>query len=318
MLQYTINEYLTNVHMSSNPTLLVEGADDKRFFKFLAEDYQTLVEDARQPNIHIDCADMLSNEESMGNREKVEEVAERIRNKTYKNRFLGFVDREFREFIINDHLEDTLMQQKQEDRLIWSRGHSIENYLFDFSILRKPLRDFSVSDHFDKALDLMEENFVSIIRIAGAFSLTAYKTEMISLGQGAMSWKIFDFTDDSLKINMNSLEERLLNIHNLDSERTEKFLSEYTNQIPLTEKANFEVVRWVTHGHIGMKTIWAAYGKFISGFAPGEEEQEVQKVLKADESVRFNSCTSSWSAENLGPLEESPVICFTQLLEVEN
>ena len=132
--------------MSSLPQILLEGSQDKVFFLRMCEATNSVEHDAVGGQSHciITTAEELMSEVSgVGNRTKVERVCELIAAWPFQRRFIGFVDREFREFTFSEIVGDGLRSHRCKDRLVWSRGHSIENYLFDFRVIRESLCDFS-------------------------------------------------------------------------------------------------------------------------------------------------------------------------------
>jgi len=46
-------------------------------------------------------------------------------------RSIGFVERELRYFDLEDCIHDLIGDHKAVNHLVWSRGHSIENYFFE-------------------------------------------------------------------------------------------------------------------------------------------------------------------------------------------
>jgi len=142
-LQLTPEEYVTEIIMSNDRFLLLEGADDEKFFTIICN---LLKQNEAQisaeklyllKNIIIDTAERIQGE--LGNRAKIEKICDLVAQEPpdVNNRVLGFVDREFREFEWSNDLKDHIKTHKINKRLIWSRGHSIENYFFEISTLRK-------------------------------------------------------------------------------------------------------------------------------------------------------------------------------------
>ena len=101
---YNITRYRIRISMSDDRFLLVEGDDDKRLFKMMAQELLS----NKQRHIHVhstqDFEDSLLN--CLGCRERVEVISRTIEPLPYASRFVGFVDREFREFEIGNKLKD--------------------------------------------------------------------------------------------------------------------------------------------------------------------------------------------------------------------
>ena len=171
-LEVTYNEFVNEVRMSTHPYILLEGSDDKSFFDILLDmargspGYQ----DVSLGTVAIETAERVKSDGlGEGNRQKVEKVAGLVAGTSFQERFVGFVDREFRKFRKGNMIADSLRAQRRVDRLVWSRGHSIENYLFDFQVFRVPLRDSSVdAETAETALVWLEQNFKEILGVACA------------------------------------------------------------------------------------------------------------------------------------------------------
>ncbi len=169
--QYSSQEYKNILEMSHHEKhLLVEGRTDVMIFDILFEEF--LGVDWRDDHkLVIDCAETLisSDEFRGGNRERVEKMCAIYQEKN----LVGFIDREFRNFQTENKLVDEIKKHYQNNNLIWSRGHSLENYYFEISILRSSFRDIG-GDEFNQAYELFQNNFDSFIRTAGTLSLAGH------------------------------------------------------------------------------------------------------------------------------------------------
>jgi hypothetical protein len=233
---------------------------------------------------------------------------------------VGFVDREFREFDLADEIKDMIGKHNVIDRLIWTRGHSIENYYFDFSILRKPLRDNSVTPYFDDALELFEQNLERVIVLACALSLASNECGMVQHVKGSIDWTVLEFDASGIVINTSNWL-RLLNRKKMRKGDVSYLIETFQKWLGKVAVANFNVVRWLCHGHIGIKVIWAAYAKCVFEVChkAGSENPHTEaiNVLKANETVRCNGCASEWAQQAFNKGCEYPKEIFS-LLELAN
>ena len=143
-LQLNYDEFINLVRMSKDSHILLEGSQDKAFFDILCQAVGviSLGVNFQSPSVAITTAEVIKSDSTiLGNRDKVEKVSELIRGQPFQCRFVGFVDREFREFKFAKSIRDEVRAQRCVGRLIWSRGHSIENYMFDFDVIKEPLHD---------------------------------------------------------------------------------------------------------------------------------------------------------------------------------
>ncbi|MEA5467947.1 DUF4435 domain-containing protein [Spirulina sp. 06S082] len=103
-LQLTPEEYVTEIVMSKDLFLLLEGTDDENFFtviyNYLKNQYLDSSSEKlkRLKRLRIENAEQIKGLPK--NRDRIESVCQLIlkEDENIKKRLLGFVDREFREF----------------------------------------------------------------------------------------------------------------------------------------------------------------------------------------------------------------------------
>jgi hypothetical protein len=312
-LAYTPAGYRNMVKMSKFKYILVEGRDDIIVFKYLIHELFR-----EHSDIQVHGAHQIRFGSDIGNRERVENISESLKGEKHAKRFVGFVDREFRGFNLDNRIEDTIGKHNIVERLIWARGHSIENYYFDFSTLRRALRHFSATPHFADALALFEQNMERIIILACAIGLTGKECGILEPLKNSIDWTVLEFDIQSLVIinsahwskNLAKKKEMRNKDVNFVVETFEKWLGKVT-------ATDFNVVRWLCHGHIGITVIWAAYARCVleacqkAGY--GNPRGEASKVLGANETVRCNGCASEWVQQALLKTCEYPREIFTML-----
>ena len=191
-VQYTPDEYRIYLNTTDTRHLLVEGPSDKMLFKLLLDEVlRHTSQQFSRDDIDIDSAeDFIQFDEPLGNRAKVEAICQDVNLASYADKLVGFVDREFRDFERDPELQDTLGAHKVSGRLVWSRGHSIENYLFDFGTLREPLRDFSPTPYFDVALCTFELLLKPAVHLACALSLVGDDLQKFNRIKASVDWQV--------------------------------------------------------------------------------------------------------------------------------
>ncbi len=183
--RYTPKEYRTKLLMSNCKHVLVEGRSDKTLFILMRDELQLSQNLGNLTDqINIDTAENLNQGEdgAIENSDKVRALCKSLENKEkFRGKFVGFIDRELYEFEWDgtESIEDRVEKHIQHHYLVWSRGHSIENYLFDFQILYEPLRDFLGITYFSEVLALFRDNFDSALCIASALGLAAAKLGLL-------------------------------------------------------------------------------------------------------------------------------------------
>ena len=294
-LIYNPAGYRNMVRMSSFKYILVEGKDDKRSLMYLVKEFF-----GKRNDIKVHGAHQIKFGSNIGNRERVEEICEKINGKKYARRFVGFVDREFRDFELGDNIKDLLSKHNITGCLIWSRGHSIENYYFEFTTLSRPLRHFAVTPYFDDALDLFEQNMEQTLKLACAIGIAAWQCNQLKPVRSSIEdWKILEYNTSQITINKESWMNSLVNRQKIKEADAFTFISTFQMWLIKVSKTDHNLIRWLCHGHIGITFIWAVFARCVFEVCQksgGEDpRREAINVLRADETVRFNGCASEWA-----------------------
>lgn len=298
-MQFNESDYRRYVMMSHRCHLLVEGRDDKRLFGILFEELFD-----GESTIDIQSAEDFDALGGMGSREFVEFVEASIHSREYAQRFVAFVDREFREFEYGPPVLDRLKTHRVYNRLIWSRGHSIENYLFDFETVRRTIRAFCVSEYHVLALRHYKRVFCDSVRMGCAVTLASIelqKTNHIShldLLKNSLNWECLRVDEGVLEVDYQALATILTRRMRMDQTRAKHCIEVLGQWHKVAREADYEVCRWLCHGHIGLSILWTAFGSCVyqAALESGNTrpQDEVQKVLRACETVRFNACLDGW------------------------
>ncbi|HLO49766.1 MAG TPA: DUF4435 domain-containing protein [Kamptonema sp.] len=328
-LQVTPEEYLTQIIMSEDSVLLVEGSDDEIFFTLLynrLKEYysKSSVEKLKiLKKVRIDTAEEI--QAPLGNREKVELVCKLALRADYKDacqKILGFVDREFREFDYTKLLQDKVNGHKIDGRLIWANGHSIENYFFDISTFKETFNTYPITSFYLEAFHLFESKFTDILKIACCLSLAAHSTNLCKLVGDTLDWKCIEIKSQSMQLNTTEWETRLKK-KNLDQTRIDTIINEFNKNLDIVSTSHIEVVRLLSHGHIGFNLMFAVYGKCLYTVCVynsiANPDKEANKINE-NKHMRFSLCAKAWNINNQLQLELSdsvdfPLRCFYLLIK---
>ncbi|MGK7941792.1 MAG: DUF4435 domain-containing protein [Crocosphaera sp.] len=301
-LQVTLEDYVAEIIISEDSYLLLEGSDDEAFFtlirNFLRSNKIQIPPDklALLKDISIETAERIKGE--LGNRAKIEEICNLIAEEpsNVSNRLLGFVDREFREFEYSNRLNDNLKTHQINNRLIWSRGHSIENYFFEISTLKEAFNDYLISNFYQEAFEIFEAKFSHILRIACALSLAGFSENLLKLVSKSIDWQCIDITSTSVTINLEEWE-KILKKFRLDRLRIQNLFDQFENYLNMTNQCDVETLRWLSHGHIGFNFMFAVYGKCLYLTASSDQRknniEEAEKVNK-NKDTRFRTVANAW------------------------
>jgi len=310
---YNPATYRNMVKMSKHKYILVEGKDDKITFRYLIQELFL----GKRLEIKVHGAHQIRFGSNIGNRERVETISESVKEKKYAKRFVGFVDREFRGFRLDHEINDSIEKHNVLGRLVWSRGHSLENYYFDFSTLRRPLRDFSTTPYFEDAMDLFEQKIEQTIKIACAVGLAGNECGILEPVKTSIDWKVLEFNESEFAINTVNWLRVLISKKKIRSEDAYLLVEAFQSWFPKVSATDLNTVRWLCHGHIGITVIWAAYARCVfevcARLGCEDPHGEVKNVLGANEAVRCNRCASEWAQQILNKSCEYPAEIFTLL-----
>ena len=321
-LQVTSSEFLTEVRISRRSHILLEGSRDRAFFTTMVQVANTGSELESTKRIVIDTAERIKSEgDIQGNRQKVETISALISNRTYADRFVGFVDREFRDFSWNTAILDKQKQQYHKGRLIWSRGHSIENYLFDYQVVQQVLYDCTPDgDTAVRALECLRENFAAVLAIGCALGLCAFEANALNVIRRTVHWRSIAFQEGKVAWDVDAWKVAMAQNSGLDASTRDELATQFTNWLKVIEVSDPIDVKWACDGHIGLNLIWNAYAQLIyhvrqhqSTTGPSATNQR-NDLFNISDQARFNFLARRWAQNNKSPIQESPAMCF-HLLE---
>jgi len=321
---FDLAAYRNWVRMSRNKRIVVEGRDDKQVFLMFLEELRERAGIGEEvAGVAVDSAEhMIGFETALGNREKVETLCSTLSGTPDAEKIVGFVDREFREFDRGTPLHDCVQAHKRRDRLVWSRGHSIENYCFDFDVLRRPLCDLPKAEADRQALGLMQSVFENAIRLACSASLAGEELGKLDKVEASVHWQILDLAlqpEPKLLLNLRGWQEKLVRSHGVGVPVAESLVGAFQARSEQVDASDFDVVRWMCHGHIGFKFIWEAYSRCVLETClqrdpdRGRARKAADKALGTDTSVRLKVCARAWVHRALGDHCCYPAEVFTLL-----
>lgn len=297
--QYTIDDYRVFLIIEEKSRILVEGSSDKQVFDLLLDELGVKFNKSVN-NIVIETSDLIENKSlklepssHIGCREKIEIICEILKDDINHHKVFGFVDREFRGFDFSSSCVDKIKAHKIVDRVIWTRGHSIENYFFNQNILRNTLKSKLAESWFKEALQLFERYFESVIHIACCVSIAANETGKLRKVEDSISIdKILTIDKNNICLDRIKLKNHLIEAKKVTNCEADFFIEKLDVLIQRNEFVDFEIGRWLCHGHIGFKFILALFYSVISEIRPGESPKKYLGNIK--EKDFFNVCSVFW------------------------
>jgi len=310
--------YLRNSISNGNKHILVEGKDDKYLIKKLFQEFL-----GNTNKILVDSAEnLIKGNESIpfyNNRQKVEFIANSIYGKPYADGFIGFTDRELHKFEWDcdyiSELQDLLNSHDVIQRLVLSRGHSIENYIFDISILCEVLECLSTTVYANESIDLFKENFSTSLRIACSIGLAATKAQILSKTKSTIDYNLLELSPSTKVVFkfedwVQKLADRGISIPQQQALRLH--YNVYSQQV---ERASMSIVRWICHGHIGFDFLKALYERCIIEPCPTiqDKHKELSGIRWVAKENLFYSFINSWIKKALQDQCEYPRDIFELL-----
>ena len=319
-LEVTYDEFVNEVMMSNHSYIMLEGPDDKSFFDILVDTVKGSPEyqDGSLSTVAIDTAERVkSNGLVEGNRQKVERVSQLVAGTLFRERFVGFVDREFRKFRLGDMIADCLRAQQRLDRLVWSRGHSIENYLFDFQVFRVPLRDSSVNgDIAETALESLEQNFQELLGVACALALAGKEMDLLNVVRGTVHFGPIMPPNSLAFWDVQVWKKAIVQHSCLSARQSDALAVSFEHWLDVVKASNPSDVKWACDGHTGIRLIWEAYAQYVfcasesrPGVGPTAGNQRAA-ITRVPLPIRFNHLARSWSNLAAYPDPDTPFVCF--------
>ncbi len=272
--KFTPQDYVDNFQNRTQKVILVEGKTDKQLLSLLLDEFNQQYPDHNFDEIAIDTAQDLVKGvlDSPENYQKIEEVCELIADKPYASRFVGLVDRMFRGFDLSDPLTDGLTQHRVDKRrrLVWSRGHSIENYLFDPEILREAFRAISDFDGFQMALNRFIGDYSRVMQVGCAISLGAERLNRFGAVRSGLQ---FVPTDNDLPdiIQFAEWQKMLRSRNNWTDAQFDALLDQLDLWLPLVEQTDLTLLQRLCDGHSGVTLLCQVYRNQVKGNSPNEK-----------------------------------------------
>lgn len=316
--------YLMNSIISGkNKHILVEGKDDKYLIEKLCQDFLDKKGGSITNKILVDSAESLVKGDGLtsfsNNRQKVEYIANSVIGTPYADSFIGFVDRELHKFVwashCNSELQDILNSHEVIQRLVLSRGHSIENYIFDFSILCEVLEYLSTTIYANQAIDLFRETFQSALRVACSVGLAATKAEVLSKATSTIDHNLIEIISSTeVGFKFDEWVEKLVfrGISTAQAQNLEENYIAYNEQIT---RASMPLVRWICHGHIGYDFLKALYERCVLDTCPSTKDKtrELSGISWVSKEKLFYSFINSWVKKSLQEQCDYPIEIFELL-----
>lgn len=305
MSKFVPSAYRSYLRMSKKKHILVEGKEDKAAMLFLLTEI-AFTQQIETSNVSIETAEQIISSDGRGvrNREKVLDIARSVAEKDYKTRFMGFVDREFDGFEIGDiSIEDRICCHRIDGRALFSRGHSIENYLFEIPILGLILESQSTVPYSESVLSMYENVFEEALFQACSLSLAVSDLQLIDRLNKSIDWKFFQIQgENELCFLLDDWLSVIIEDRNISTEVADLLKDRFIHYLSKLERSADSLPRWLCHGHIGMDVLYSVYCACLlntSLQAENQEENSVSHIGWVRREKLFSLLVKSWAKKSL-------------------
>jgi len=301
MSKYSIDGYIINIkNFRSGKTLLVEGPSDRLILSQL--DIKVRCEES--PPLIIDTPDIFQvDTPAIGNRERVELVHGKLLDAD--TTFAALVDREYRDFDIENTLLDSLgRHQVVNGTLFWTRGHSIENYLFTYDRILGCMHDLYAEQlNFDLRTELLTV-FNSLVFESTIFSVAACRLKYLGRFEGIPTRNFWKKCDGQWQLNRDNI---LIDIKSrgLTSNEGGEFLSLCDTLRPIVTQICINEQRWIIHGHLGFSLLWSGVAALLA--LHGANTALTQQIAHGDQKMKLRRGAAIWAEAFSLPLDSDEV-----------
>jgi len=303
MAKFDPRSYRVYLMNSKYKHILVEGKDDKYLVERLYQDFLAETGKHTENQIHVDSADdFIKGDELIpfsNNRQKVKYIANSVIGKPYSGKFIGFVDRELDEFEwdyeYHSELKDIINTHDIIKRLILSRGHSIENYIFDISILCDVLESLSSITYTNQVIHNFRETFESTLRIACSVGLAASKAQVLQKADSTIDYSLLEIASSTeVAFEFEEWVKKLVD-KGISTTQEQNLRLNYIAYNEQVAKASMSLVKWICPGHIGFDFIKALYERCVLDMCPSTKDKNKERsgITWASKKLLY-TCINYW------------------------
>jgi len=296
MSHYSVNGYIAALRTrTTSKTLFVEGTDDKKAIACLLSRL-VMAGKITARNIIIDSAELIKEKPHPGNRQIVEKVHAGIQGGINASEFFAVVDREFRDFEFGPPtIDQSNGHNGAAANLMWTRGHSMENYSFESTListfLLRMVPEHVNSDQIRDAAGSVR----SLLQWCAAFSIACARRQTIVKASGCLTADVWEINGvGEIALSHRHLSDVFL-ARNVDSVVVQSLLGDVEMyHSAFTQNPNADsLVKWISHGHLGTEGLWSGVGWFLQqrGVAPSI----VEIVSSGHKEVKLRIAAEIWA-----------------------
>jgi hypothetical protein len=180
-------------------------------------------------------------------------------------------------------------------RLVWSRGHSFESYLFEPDLFGQVLEDLTPRG-VGRAARRTRALFQQCLHLACSIGLAGQKLGLATRISRTINWRCVIVSDDAVALDMGVWRGELCAKHRMNEAVADALVRATDSARRVVSQADSDAVRWACHGHIGMAVIWAAFARcaFEAVADASEAQATAEQCMSASEAVRTSALIGGW------------------------
>lgn len=286
-LKYDIAEYIAMARMSSKIRVLVEGKDDRGHVLNLLNKL------APKARLRVDTAiDVIGdcNLTRTNNRAKIEKIHFHCKDKQTHRKLFFLCDREFRNFHVNETIEESFHGHEVDGNLSWTLGHSIENYFLSSLMLAEGFRFLSGSGSKSEAVDLFAEFFDDAVRKIAAITLAAKELNCANFPCSIVKWNSISLHEGVIDFGFRKEPVR--------DAFHETFISTYEAFLLVVERTSIEVCARLCRGHTAVLILQRLFAAclYVSGRTQEEDlaRYDANMFNNVSEHIISSALSESW------------------------
>lgn len=298
MSSYSVDGYVSALAFRTSKSVLVEGPTDRRCVSRVRAELERrgIVPFGA---VVVDSANLIRGEgRAIGNRALVELIFAQAVAAGFS--LAALVDREFRDFEVGERVIDRLKGHFESGNLlVWTRGHSLENYFLDEGTAKAFLL-FQFSDELNGGcFEVIHRNIAAIIQWIAAVSAGLHLVGLTERASGIASIKHWHITDGVIELSPAELVSDL-QARGATPEMCAGLKAQLSSVFAvLSDDDDPEVGRWLAHGHIGFELFWSAIAVCCTGFA---SDSVLDAIAKGYAATKLSVAADRWA---IGVVEQS-------------
>jgi hypothetical protein len=151
---------------------------------------------------------------------------------------------------------------------------------------------------YAEALAIFEACFESALKLASVVSLLGYERNELSRIQASINWELIEINNTKVDLCLENWRANLLRNQGFSRESIQEIIEGYRNWWEIVENTPNTVIRWICHGHVGLKLLWDIYARCIfdvcNDLDMRDRKTEASNALNSKDVIRFNVCVGSW------------------------